>query len=253
MRYWILGLVVAAAGVANADDKAAEVIKKGIEAHGGADNLNKYLGARYAIKGEVDVQGTDTEFTGNFTIMNPDKAHMTLNLEVMGAKIAIASVMNGEKSKRKVTVNGMDAPAGGEEPKEELQMAVANRQAQMLTPLLDAKKFTIKSSDDEDVNGKRMSVVSATPKTIDREMKLYFDKDSGLLVKVAYKGLGPDGGGARADVYKETYLSDFKKVNGIQIAMKIVLNHDSKKFLTATMSDYEATEKIDDSEFKISD
>lgn len=250
MRYLILGLVVAVAGVANAEDKAADVVKKGIEAHGGADNLNKYLGARYAIKGEVDVQGTDTEFTGNFNVMNPDKAHMTLNLEVMGAKIAISSVMNGEKAKRKVTVNGMDAP-GGEESKEELQMAVATRQAQMLTPLLDAKKFTIKATDDEDVNGKRMSVVVATPKAIDREMKLYFDKDSGLLVKEAHKGLGPDNGGSRADVYKETYMSDFKKVNGIQVAMKIVQNHDSKKFLSATMSDYEVLEKIDDSEFQI--
>jgi len=250
MRYWILGFIVAAAGVANAEDKAAEVVKKGIEAHGGADNLNKYLGARYAIKGEVDVQGTDTEFTGNFNVMNPDKAHMTLNLEVMATKITIVSVMNGEKAKRTVQVAGMEMSAG-EETKEELQMAVANRQAQMLTPLLEAKKFTIKSSDDEDVNGKRASVVSATPKAIDREMKLYFDKDSSLLVKVAFKGLGPDNGGSRADVYKETYLSDFKKVNGIQVAMKVLLNHDNKKFLTATLSDYEVVEKIDDSEFKL--
>ncbi|HEX3150490.1 MAG TPA: hypothetical protein VHR66_20595 [Gemmataceae bacterium] len=252
MRYWALGLIVVITGAANAEDKAAEVVKKGIEAHGGTDALNKYLGARYSIKGEVDVQGTDTEFTGNFSVMSPDKAHMTLSLEFMGVKIGIESVMNGEKSKQKIKVNGEDQ-AGREEPKEELQMAIASRQAQMLTPLLDAKKFTIKSSDDEDVNGKRMSVVAATPKTIDREMKLYFDKDSGLLVKVAHKGLGPDNGGSRADVYKETFLSDFKKFNGIQVATKMVLNHDNKKFMTATLSDYESLEKIDDSEFKLGD
>jgi hypothetical protein len=252
MRYWILGLVVAAASVANADDKAVEVVKKGIEAHGGAETLNKYPAARYAIKGEVDVQGTDTEFTGNFVVGGPEKAVMNLSLEVMGMKITIGSVMNGEKAKRTIKVGDMNVPAG-EEAKEELQMAVANRQAQMLTPLLDAKKFTIKASDDEDVNGKRMSVVSATPKIIDREIKLYFDKDSGLLVKVAFKGLGPDNGGTRPDVYKETYLSDFKKVNGIQVAMKILLNQDAKKFMTATLSDYEALEKIDDAEFKVGD
>ena len=43
-------------------------------------------------------------------------------------------------------------------------MAVVGREAEQLTPLLDAKKFALRAADDEDVNGKKAAVVVVTPK-----------------------------------------------------------------------------------------
>jgi len=254
MRQWFLGLAAAvlASGVAAADEKAEAVVKKAIQAHGGADALNKYKASKYAMKGELPVAGTDTEFTGDMAFMAPDKFRMDLTLEVMGMKVAVHQVAHGDKVKRSVKVGDMDVPAG-DDAKDEIKFAVAGRQAQTLTPLLDAEKFSVKAGEDEDVNGKKAAVVVATPKGFDKEMKLYFDKESGLLVKTAHKGKGPGEGGAQVDVYQESYFSDFQKVNGIQVPSKVVVNHDGKKFMTATLSDYQVLEKLDDKEFTVDD
>jgi hypothetical protein len=252
MRQWFLGLaaVIAAAGVAAAEEKAEAVLKKAIEAHGGADALNKYKASKVTMKGEVSVAGNDTEFTGDVAFALPDKLRMSLNLEVMGMKVSVVQVANGDKVKRTVKVGDTVVPAE-DDGKDEIRFAVVGRQVQMLTPLLDASKFAIKAADDSDVNGKKAAVVVVTPKAIDREIKLYFDKDSGLLIKSGHKGRGP--GPTPMEVYQESYFSDFKKVSGIQVATKVVQHHDGKKFLTGTTSDHEFLEKLDDKEFAIDD
>jgi hypothetical protein len=253
MRPWLFGiaLAVTASGIAAADDKAAAIVKKGIEAHGGAEALNKYTAARYTMKGEVDVMGTATEFTGGMA-QATDKFRMDLAFEIMGMKVTFRQVINGEKFRRTVKVGDMDVPAGDVE-KDEIKMALIGHQVERLTPLLDPKQFTLRAADEEDVNGKKAAVVVVTPKAIDKELKLYFDKESGLLVKSGHPGKGPGGGGARMDVYQENYMSEFKKVNGVQVATRVLQHHDGKKFLTADMSDYELLEKLDDSEFKVDD
>ena len=48
-------------------------------------------------------------------------------------------------------------------------------------------------------------------------------------------------------------MSEYKKVNGVQVPHKMVLTHDDKKFMTATVCDAEVLEKVDDKEFKIDD
>ena len=103
------------------------------------------------------------------------------------------------------------------------------------------------------MNGKKAALVVVTPKGLDREFKLYFDKESGLLVKSGHQGKGPGEDGAQADVYQESFPSEYKKVNGVQVATKLVVHNDGKKFMTLNMSDVELLEKLDDSEFKIDD
>jgi hypothetical protein len=256
MRRHFFGLVVAlsAAGLAAADDKAEATVKKGIEAHGGADALNKYKAGRFKMKGDMSLLGMDLEFTGDLAYSLPDRYRMEMTTEIMGMKMVIRQVVKGETIKSTVNVGGMDVPTGGgDAEKEELKLAAAMQDAEQLTPLLDAKKFTIKAADDEDVDGKKAAVVVVTPKAIDKEVKLYFDKKSGLLVKTAHKGIGPGDGGAPVEVLEEMYHSDYKKVKGVQVPTKLVVNHDGKKFMTVNMSDYELLEKLDDKEFAVDD
>jgi hypothetical protein len=135
--------------------------------------------------------------------------------------------------------------------KEEIELARVGRDVEKLTPLLVAKKFDIRTADDEDVNGKKAAVVMASPKGSDKEFKLCFDKESGLLVKSGHKGKNPDGSGG--EVYQETFPSEYKKVNGQQVPSKITIQNDGKKFLSIDVSDVEVLDKLDDAEFKIDD
>lgn len=255
MRRWLLGLAVAvvAAGAAAADDKAAAVVKKAIEAHGGADNLNKYKAGKFTMKGDLSVMGMDLEFTGSAAYAVPDRFRLLLNMEVMGMKLDINQVVKGDKTKSTITVGGMTIPSpGGDAEVEELKTSLAMQEAEQFTPLLDAKRFTVKSTDDADVNGKKAAVIVVQPKTAKKEFKMYFDKDSGLLVKTAHRGLAP-GDGAGTDVDEENFHSEYKKVNGIQVATKLVVHHDGKKFMSVELSDFELLEKLDDKEFAIDD
>jgi hypothetical protein len=252
MRQWLLGVavVLAAGGVAAADEKAEALVKKAIEAQGGVEALGKYPAARFTMKGEISIMGMDLELSGDMAYM-PDKFRMNINMTVMGQQINVHQVVNGEKGKRSVKVG--DNVMASTVEKDEIVLSRMGREVEKLTPLLDAKKFTIRTGDDEDVNGKKAALVIATPKGLDREFKLFFDKDSWLMVKSAHQGKGPGEGGAQVDVYQESFPSEYKKVNGVQVPTKLEIHNDGKKFMTATLSDYEVLEKLDDSEFKIDD
>src|SRR5262245_60494623 len=150
MRRWYLGLTVAlvAAGAAAADEKAVAAVKKAIEAHGGADNLNKYNAGRFKMTGDLSIMGMDIEFTGNLVYSLPDRYKMEMSAEVAGMKLIIEQVVKGENVKSVIKVGGTTIPnPGGDAEKEELKMAAVLQEAERLTPLLDAKKFTIKSGD----------------------------------------------------------------------------------------------------------
>ncbi|HJZ92198.1 MAG TPA: hypothetical protein VKE40_15085 [Gemmataceae bacterium] len=255
MRHWFVSLAVvfAAAGVAAADEKAEAIVKKGIEAHGGADNLNKYKAAKFTMKGDLSVLGMNLDFTGDIAYSLPDRFRLNMTMDVMGMKMVIHQVVKGDKVKNSVKVGDTVVPADSDKEKEELKAAAAFQEAEQLTPLLDPKKFEIKAADDEDVDGKKAAVIVAKAKAVDKEMKICFDKTTGLIVKTAHKGLGPGEGGQPAEVYEESYPSEYKKVNGLQMPTKVVINHDGKKFMTMTASDIEILEKLDDKEFTVDD
>jgi hypothetical protein len=54
-------------------------------------------------------------------------------------------------------------------------------------------------------------------------------------------------------VFEETYYSDFKKVNGVQVPTTFEVKHDDKKFMNVTLNNVELKEKLEDTEFAIDD
>ncbi len=250
MRKWLLGLTVVAlaTGTGFAQDTAEAVVKKAIEAHGGADVLNKYKAGSASIKGEMAVFGMDLTFTGEMTYFLPDKYKMTINADVAGQKLAIVQIANGGKYKQ--TINNMATPLKEAERDELLQSAMLQEVSQ-LTPLLGGKKYTIKAEKDSEVNGMAAAVVLVTAKGF-KDTKVYFDKKTGMLVKTERKGLAPTMDEPK-EVIEETFLSDYKKVEGVFQPMKVVVQHDGKKFMTMTMSDSKLMEKADEKLFATDD
>jgi hypothetical protein len=248
-----VAFVLFSAGIAAADDKAEAVVKKAVEAHGGADNLNKYKASRTKMTGDVSILGMDIEFTGSLAFQMPDRYRLTMNAEVMGMKLTIEQVVKGDKLRNSVKVGDMDIPSNDEGEKEELKTAAVMQEAEQITPLLDSKRFTIKTAEDADVNGKKAAVIAVESKMVKKEFKMFFDKESGMLVKTAHRGRGPGDDGQPTDVDEESFPTEYKKVNGIQVATKLTVHHNGKKFMTIKLSDVEVLEKIDDKEFAIDD
>jgi hypothetical protein len=245
MSRWVLGLAVAALAVApavRADEAADKVINDAIKAHGGKEALDKFKAGSSKMKGDMTVLGMDLEFTGDLAYELPNKYKMTILTEVAGQKLTIVQVVNGTRVKN--TLNGMALKIGDAE-KAELAQAAAMQEIAQLTPLLGSKKYTTKADKEEEVNGKKADVVMVTAKDF-KATKLYFDKESHLLVKTSRKGLAP-GMGDPQEVVEETILSDYKAVEGVQTPMKMAVTHDGKKFMNVTVSDVKLSEKSDTS------
>ncbi len=240
-------LLVAPAATA-ADDTAEAVVKKAIDAHGGADALTKHKAGTYKVKGDLTVAGTDVSFTGDIAYELPSKFRMALDAEVGGQKLALVQVVNGTKVKN--TINGTSTKLGKAQTLELIQ-AAAMQEITMLVPLLDAKKYTIKLEKDEEIDGKPAAVVLVTGKNF-KDTRLSFDKKSGLLVKTSRRAVAPDAPEDR-QVVEDGFISDYKKTDGLMLPGKMVLNHDGKKFMTMTVVEATLKEKADPKSFEVDD
>ncbi len=230
----ILAAAVALSTTARADEAAVAVVKKAVEAHGGAKALTAVKAGDMSIKATLDVMGTDVEFAGEAAYSFPDKMSVTLAGEVMGQKIAIVQVVNGEKVK--MTVNETAVPVE-DNLKDELKQSVAEQQLGLIVPLLD-KKYTLTAETDEKVGDAEAFVVRASAKGL-KDSKLFFDKKTHLLVRIQRQGLNSSG----AEVDAVSDLSDYKKVDGVQSPTTVKVTHDGKAFMTMTISNVQYYDK----------
>ena len=246
MSRWLLASAAVAFALAPvyAQESAEAVVKKGIEAHGGAEVLKKLTAGEATYKGDMTVFGMDLEFTAKSVYQLPDKFRMEIDTEAGGQKLAIVQVVNGTKTKS--MLNGMATPLGEPEQKE-LRQAAMLQEISQLTPLLDGKKYTLKLEKATD----EANVVAVTAKDLN-DTKLFFDKKTGLLTKTERKGLAPSMG-EPTEVTEESVMSDFKKFDGVMLPTKITVNHDGKKFMTMTVTDAKLMEKAEDKAFAVDD
>jgi hypothetical protein len=248
MTRWAIGVLASAVLVAPAAarDKAAEdVVKKAIEAHGGADALKKFVAGTYALKGTVVISGQELPFTGTAAYQLPGKLRNELKINLMGMELPIVVIANGDKVSQRVM--GQAAPLTNE-VKEEVRQGALSQELTQLTPVLDGARFTIKAEPDAEVGGKAAAVVLVTGKGLN-DTRMYFDKTTGLLVKTIRKALSPE----NKQVDEETIVSDYTKANGVAVPKKITVNHDGKLFMKADMTDYKLSEKLDAKLFDIAD
>jgi hypothetical protein len=79
-----------------------------------------------------------------------------------------------------------------------------------------------------------------------RDINLFFDKKTHLLLKSETRVKDDSG----KEVTQEAYFSDYKDVEGIKHATKIVIKRDGAEFLEGETTDFKLVEKLDNSEFE---
>ena len=236
--FGVVAVTLIASPAIGQENPAVAVVKKAIDAHGGADLLNKYKAGEYQVKGTIGLPFGDTDFTGEVVYQLPDQYRMTLNLDVKSAKIALVQIANGKNAK--TTVNG-ETQKIPEAQKNEALQAAAMQEMTQLTPLLNDKKYKLKAEKDAEVGSNPAAVVVVTSEGL-KDVTLFFDKKSGLLVKTSRKGLNPEG----KDVVEDSVLTDYKKTDGVQIPMTMTVTHDGKKFMSITVTGAKMLEKVAD-------
>lgn len=245
MAYLSVAGLVALSPSVRADDQPKDIIAKAIKAHGGDETFTKYKAGTSRGKGKIDLPGIgEVDFTQESAHMLPDKFKESIELSVMGKNIRVLVMASGDTVHLEVAnmVMKLDDKA-----KEELKEAPYRLKVGKLVPLLKEKEFEMSLIGEDKVEDKPVVGVRVVSKG-HRDISLYFDKETHLLAKMETRTIAQ---GTGNEVNEERIIRAYEKnKDGIPVPKKVVVKHDSKKFLEIDISEVELLEKIDESEFK---
>jgi hypothetical protein len=230
----LICVAVLSAQFARADDADVRaVIAKSIKAVGGEANLKKHQAVTWKESGIYYGMGDGLPYTGQFAMQFPDKFRM----EIVGVFV---NVVNGDQG---WTSLGGDTR---EMTKEELDSHKDNLYAGWITTLLPLSHAKYKLSaageikvDDRSAVGVRVSSEGR------RDVSLYFDKETHLLVKTERRALAE----GKKEVTEESYFREFKVIDGVKMATKMLVTQDGKKFLESEVTELKAEGKLGDAVF----
>ena len=256
MRNGFLGLAVAmlvtnAAVAADADDAKA-LLEKAANAYGDKETRAKYKGEKSTYTGELALMGNTVAIEGT-SLSTKGKAKSDLELTTMGVKVHIKQACDGTKVAMVVTVGGMEMkPTVADAEADEIKLTAYMHEVMTIDGLKDEKRFTVKALPEEEVEKTKYDVVEVTVVPLNRTVKLYLDKETHLVTMLGREGLIPGNKeGKKGQLL--TKLSEFKKVDGQMVPMKITSTVDGADYLTVKVTEHTHLEKVDDKDFAIED
>jgi hypothetical protein len=215
---------------------ANAVLNKAIKAAGGRENLSKFRAATWKREGTFsDDMGHTHRYSEDWAMQVPRQ------MKVHNNDVSDGRVLDGDK--------GWTVTMGAVEEMDKEKLAQA--QAEMYTmwvltllPLETESGFKLEALGESQVDNRPAVGVKVTHKDY-TAIDLYFDKESGLLVKTIYKTAGSMG----KPLTLESMFSDYKDFQGIKQPTKIVQNLDGKPFLLGAIIDYKPQENLDPKTF----
>ncbi len=240
-------LAMAFVSVWSSPGRAAEatdtdaILNKAIKALGGEEKLSKAKNASWKAKGTVSFGGNNNEVTTETTVQGLDHARREFEGDFNGNKFKVITVVAGDKGWRKFGDNQMELDKD----------ALANeKRAIYLTVIpmtvlpLKSKEFKVAPAPEEAVDGKAaVGIKAAGPDG--KEFRIYFDKDSGLPVKVVARVVGFMG----EEFTQETTYHDYKEMAGIKKATKMQAKRDGEKFQEFLVTEFTILDKVDPKTF----
>ena len=232
-------LAVFVLGASAQETDLKDVLKKAIQAHGGEANLAKYKAASVKFKGKLEVAGQSLDITGEQSVLIPDKFRVAMAFQINGMNIDTVQIFDGKSLW--VTVLGKTMELKDEALIKEIKESYAVERAAGLVGLL-AKEYELSAIGDVKVKDKDAVGIRVSKKG-QRDINLFFDKKSNLLIKTEYRSRLPMGGDQ--EVTQEKYFFDHKEVTGLMSPRRMVMEHDGKQILDIEMTDTQVLETLD--------
>jgi hypothetical protein len=219
-----------------ADEKDAKaIVEKGIKALGGEEKLGKAGTYVTKAKGTITFNGDDNAIKTESTVQGLDHYRAEFEGEFGGNPMKGVTVLKGNKGWRKFGDNSMDLDDD----------AIANEKRTIYLSVipstllpLKGKEFKIEPADEEKVGDKPAVAIKVTAPD-GKDFKLFFDKESGLPVKLVAKVIGFQGD----EFTMETTYANYKDFAGIKKATKVESKRDGEKFISQEVSDFKVLDK----------
>jgi hypothetical protein len=242
MRFvpFLLAAALVVAPAIRADDAAdaKAIIERAIKARGDKAGAVPAV-TTWKEKIALDALGQPLDLDTEWTVLVPDKLRLQMTVAVQGQKIDLLIILNGEKMWFLANGQLLDSPP----PQLSEMLTEMNRMwATSLTPLLAGDEFQLTTAKEKVVNGKPAAGVAVRngKRPI---VTLYFDKETGLLVK--REATVKDPGTDDKEVLEEAVVSDYKEAGGRKFHTKVVVTRDGKPFYRSEVSMPRAVEKPD--------
>jgi len=237
-------LMLFAVRTAAAEETAQAVVQRAVKAHGGKKGVARLRAMRVKAKGTIKlIPGSPAvPFQLEDVWQMPDRYKSTTTMTINGRKFVQTLVLDGKKGW--MTINGATRALpekAAEEMREQKYAEDCDRFA-----FLDDKDVKLSLLKETTVNGQAALGVRIQKKGR-RDVRLYFSKKNGLLVKRAHEVLDPMTG---KNVKQDVHFRDYKTTNGLPHYRTIVAFHNGKLHIKAEITEVKPLEKVGDKEFQ---
>jgi hypothetical protein len=234
----LLGLLTLSPAPSRAADvpDAKAIIEKSIKAVGGEAKLAKHSSMTWNETGKYYGMGDGLDFEGKYTLQWPDRFRM----EIPGVFTIVYAKDKGWVHSANSGTRELNA--------EELAEQGKSQRASWITfrlPISDKnlKWMAIGESkiDDRAVLGVTVSQPGQ------RDVTLFFDKETGMLAKSEYIVKSREHG--NMEVKQEVIYCEFKEIDGLKTPTRYSIKRDGKLFVEAERRDIKFPEKLDEAVF----
>jgi len=236
-----LGFVLAGSSPLPAQDDLKLIIDKAIKAHGGEANLDKHKASQTKTKGKLDPEGSMIEFTEEVTIHFPNKFKSTSQFDFMGPHKVLVGF---DGATAWLNADGKDVSAMFDKLTDLMKEQAYILEATRLSKLKD-KNYELSSLGETKVQDKSAVGVRVASKG-HNDLNLFFDKESGLLVKVEYRTFDLN---TKQEVNEERIITEYQDKDGLKVPKKAIVNRDGKKYIEAEVLEVKHLDDIDDTQF----
>lgn len=218
------------------------LVEKAIAAHGGADKITRLNRVHSKAEGTIDALPGQppVPFVGESWRMDGN-SKMTVTMRVQGVKVTVTDATHGDTQWRQLFGKTEELA------KEEIAEIQESRHVDNIAKLGFLKDPKIELSALAETKLADKPALGVLVKSQGhRDVKLYFDKESSLLVKVEHLSLDLLSG---KEVMEELVLSDYQDKDGLKYAMKSALYRDGKKIMDGKVTELEFVDKMDEKIF----
>jgi len=226
-----------------ADDTTAlrALVDKAIEAHGGAAKLVRYTAATWEAKGKLFILGRTTEYEGRFAEQLPKRQWFDVRFDTLGRQYRLTGAVSGDT--QWLTTNGEKEQMSPAEFAEERERMHADWVA-TLRPLLD-RSIPLAPAGETKIDG-RTAVGIVVEMKGHRPVKVFFDKEKGLLLKSEFRERDVETG---RESTREEFYGGHREFAGLMYHTRTKTRKDGQPYSESERSNIKPMRHLDDSLF----
>ncbi len=206
LSFFLIAILITAPGRAWTAEDPQAIIAKAVKAMGGEAAIAQTKATQSKIKGVLHDGGEGTPYTGEIFAELPTRFKLAFQLEVGGTPLNVTEVLAGTNA---WTRDPEFNPADAETLLDMQQSAYVDYVSSMVPLLKPGPKYVLSLLKETTVQDQAAVGVKIASEG-KPDISLYFDKSSGLLIKVEHRRRDPR---LKKDVFREEYFSDYREVN----------------------------------------